>query len=64
MLRRRWIASGLAFGAVVFGVMNYVVVPLSTISKFPAFPVTLLIANLVAMLMFGVIITFFARTPR
>jgi len=60
-LRRRWIASGLAFGAVVFGVMNYMVVPLSAIGKFPAFTVTLFIANLVAMLMFGLIIAFFAR---
>ncbi len=61
MLRRRWIASGLAFGAVVFGVMNYGVAPLSAIGKFPAFTVALFIANLVAMLMFGLIITFFAR---
>jgi hypothetical protein len=64
-LRRRWILAGLAYGAVVFGVMNYVVVPLSAIGEFPTFTLPKFIANLVAMFLFGLIVTFFAsRAPR
>jgi hypothetical protein len=59
-VRSRWILSGLAYGAVVFGVMNYVVVPLSAIGEFPTFTVAKFIANLLAMFLFGLIIAFFA----
>ncbi len=59
--RSRWILSGLAYGAVVFGVMNYVVVPLSAIGEFPTFTVAKFIANLVAMFLFGLIVAFFAN---
>jgi uncharacterized membrane protein YagU involved in acid resistance len=67
-LRRRWWLGGLLAGIVIFLVMNFVVMP------FSAAPVTLheVIArlrpvkaaeNLVAMLVFGLIVAFCARTP-
>jgi hypothetical protein len=58
----RWPVWGVAYGVVVFAVMNYVVVPLSALSKVPHFSVFSFIANLAAMLLFGWIIAFFART--
>lgn len=42
--------------------MNYVVVPLSALGKVPHFSVFSFIANLAAMLLFGWIIAFFARS--
>jgi len=61
VLRTRWIAYGLAYGVPVFLVMNYVVLPLSAWGKAPNFTVTTFAANLLAMLLFGLIIAFFAR---
>ncbi|MET3651381.1 hypothetical protein [Dyella japonica] len=57
----RWPVWGVAYGVVVFAVMNYVVVPLSALSKIPHFTVFSFIANLAAMLLFGWIIAFFVR---
>jgi len=57
----RWPVWGIAYGAVVFAVMNYMVVPLSALAKVPHFTVFGFIANLAAMLLFGWIIAFFAR---
>jgi hypothetical protein len=62
MLKRRWLAAGLAYGVVVFFVMNYAVVPLSAIGRAPHFTLLRFIANLLAMLLFGVIISFVARS--
>lgn len=59
-MRRRWVVAGLAFGPVVFVVMEYVVVPLSAAMK-PHFTVLSLLENLAAMLLFGLIVSFFAR---
>ena len=56
-LRRRWIASGLAYGAVIFAVMNYVVLPLSAINQLPRFTPESFTKNLAAMLAFGLIIS-------
>jgi hypothetical protein len=65
MVRRRWILSGLAYGVVVFVVMNYVVMPLSALGHAPAFTVARFIGNLLAMFLFGLIISHFAsRVPR
>jgi hypothetical protein len=61
ILRRRWIVGGLVYGVVIFFVMNYVVVPLSAWGKWPGFTVEKFAENLVAMLLFGLIIAFFAR---
>jgi hypothetical protein len=61
VLRARWIIGGLAYGVGVFFVMNYVVLPLSAWGKVPTFTAWTFIANLVAMLVFGAIVAFFAR---
>src|SRR5262245_33874335 len=37
VLRRRWITCGLAYGVVIFFVMNYVVMPLSAWARWPGF---------------------------
>lgn|SRR5574337_1966 len=60
--RRYWIVAGIAYGVLVFFVMNYVVVPLSA-APFRAqhFTVSKFIENLLAMVLFGLIIAFFAR---
>lgn len=61
LLRRRWLAAGLAYGVGVFFVMNYVVVPLSAYHAFPHFTAQGFIENMLAMLLFGAIVAFFAR---
>ena len=61
LLTRRWIEAGLAYGVVVFGVMNYVVMPLSRVGKIPTFTPTTFALNLLAMLLFGLIVAFFSR---
>jgi hypothetical protein len=61
-LKRQWLAAGLAYGVVVFVVMNYAVVPLSAIGRIPHFTAMRFVANLLAMLVFGVIIAFLARS--
>jgi uncharacterized membrane protein YagU involved in acid resistance len=62
-LGRRWIAAGLLYGVVVFVVMEYAVVPLSAAAK-PHFTARSLVENLLAMLLFGLIVAFFARGIR
>jgi hypothetical protein len=61
LLRRCWIECGVAYGVVVFFVMNYVVVPLSAWRKVPTFTVASFVENMIAMLLFGVIVTYFVR---
>jgi hypothetical protein len=60
-LLRRWILSGLFYGVIVFFVMNYVVVPLSALKSTPHFTSVKFAANMAAMLLFGLIVAFFAR---
>jgi hypothetical protein len=62
VLRRRWVAAGLSYGVAIFFVMNYVVVPLSAIGRVPHFTAVRFMENLLAMLLFGLIVAFFART--
>jgi len=62
-LARFWIPSGLAYGVVIFAVMNYVVVPLSAWHVVPHFKPSSFVENMLAMLLFGLIIAFFARAP-
>jgi len=62
-LRFRWIAAGVSFGIVVYFVMEYVVVPLSAIGHAPRFHVVSFLENLLAMIVFGLIIAYFARAP-
>jgi hypothetical protein len=63
VLRRRWVVCGLAYGVVVFFVMNYVVVPLSAWGKAPTFTAEKFIENMIAMLLFGLIVAYCARGP-
>jgi hypothetical protein len=58
---RHWIASGLAYGVIIFFVMNYVVVPLSAWKLAPHFTSAKFAANMAAMLVFGLIVAFFSR---
>jgi uncharacterized membrane protein YagU involved in acid resistance len=64
LLKRRWLACGLLYGVVIFLVMNYVVVPLSAWRHWPTFTPAKFLENLAAMLLFGVIVAFFARRVR
>ena len=61
VLRRRWVRFGLAYGVAVFFVMNYVVVPLSAWQTIPHYSVAHFAANMAAMLLFGLIVAYFAR---
>lgn len=65
-LRLRWLAArtvlaGLAYGVVVFVVMNYVVMPLSAWHRINHFTPASLAWNLLAMLVYGLIIAICAR---
>jgi uncharacterized membrane protein YagU involved in acid resistance len=60
-LLRRWILSGLIYGVIIFFVMNYVVVPLSAWKSAPHFTSLKFAENMAAMLLFGLIVAFFAR---
>jgi hypothetical protein len=62
-LAHRWVAAGLGYGVVVFFVMNYVVVPLSAWKRVPHFSLWSFTSNMIAMLLFGLIVAFFARRP-
>ncbi len=55
------IAGGLIYGVVIFFVMNYVVVPLSAWKSMPHFTALKFAENMAAMLLFGLIVAFFAR---
>jgi uncharacterized membrane protein YagU involved in acid resistance len=61
VLRRSWVTCGLAYGVIVFLVMNYVVMPLSAWARWPTFTAVTFAANLLAMLLFGLIVAFFVR---
>ncbi|MGB9429458.1 MAG: hypothetical protein WCC11_06215 [Gammaproteobacteria bacterium] len=69
-MRRRWRSTGIIAGVVIFIVMNYVVVPLSAApfrpelnlhSLLTAFTPYKFVGNLLAMILFGLIIGFFAH---
>jgi hypothetical protein len=65
VLREHWAAAGLAYGVAIFGVMNYIVLPLSRFGHVPHFTTLRFLANLVAMLVFGLIVAAFGRArPR
>jgi len=61
ILRRHWIGGGLAYGVGIFFVMNYVVVPLSAWARWPHFTAARLSENMLAMLLFGLMVAFFAQ---
>jgi hypothetical protein len=59
VLLRRWIAAGIAYGIVVYFVMTFVVVPLSR-AKSGHVTQYSVIANLLAMMLFGLIVAYIA----
>jgi len=59
-LRRRWIGWGVAYGVMIFLVMNYVIVPLSAWHVVPHFSRASFCFNLLAMLLFGLIVAYCA----
>jgi hypothetical protein len=59
-LLRNWIAAGIAYGVVVYFVMTFVVVPLSR-AKSGHVSLTSFIENLLAMILFGLIVAYVAR---
>jgi len=63
-LRRRWVLAGLAAGPVIFTVMEFAVVPLSRAWPKAHFTPVTIVPNLAAMMLFGLIISFFTRTKR
>ena len=60
-LRRLWVVGGLAYGVAIFFVMNYVVVPLSAWMRTPHFTDQTFIENMLAMVLFGLIVSYFAK---
>ncbi len=60
-LGRQWVAGGLLYGVVVYFVMTYVVVPLSAAGFSHGFHLRSFIENMLAMLLFGLIVGFFQR---
>jgi hypothetical protein len=61
ILRKRWIVAGLAYGVPVYFVMTYVVVPLSAVGGGWHFSLPSFVKNLLAMLVFGLIVAACAR---
>lgn len=63
LLSRFWLAAGLTYGVAIFVVMSFVVVPLSNAYPKPhgVPPVDKIVENLLAMLLFGTIVAWFAR---
>ena len=64
VLRSRWLLSGIAYGIPVYFVMEYVVMPLSAWHRVPKFSPVPFAENLLAMMVFGLIIAFFASKTR
>jgi hypothetical protein len=61
VLKRHWVTVGLASGPVIYFVMNYIVLPLSAIGHAPRFRLVHFMEDIVAMMLFGLTIAFFAR---
>lgn len=59
-LLQRWVAAGIAYGVVVYFVMTFVVVPLSR-AKSGHVSWTSFAENLLAMIVFGLIVAYIAR---
>ncbi len=63
-LRRSWLLFGILYGIPVYFVMEYVVVPLSAWHRAPKFVPILFAENMLAMMVFGVVIAWFASRTR
>jgi uncharacterized membrane protein YagU involved in acid resistance len=64
LLNRSWVLGGVLYGFAIFFVMNYVVVPLSAAVPKPVLTPQTFAENLLAMIVFGLIIAFFAHRSR
>jgi uncharacterized membrane protein YagU involved in acid resistance len=60
VLRRQWLLCGIAYGVPVYFVMTYVVVPLSAWHRVAKFSLVPSAENLAAMMVFGLIVAYFA----
>jgi hypothetical protein len=56
-LARRWVTAGCLYGVITFIVMDYIVVPLSASRTQPHFSAPWFVKNMIAMLLFGLIIS-------
>jgi uncharacterized membrane protein YagU involved in acid resistance len=63
-LRRSWLLFGILYGIPVYFVMEYVVVPLSAWHRVPKFAPIPFAENMLAMMVFGVIVAWFASRTR
>ncbi len=63
-LRQHWLVSGIAYGVPVYFVMEYVVLPLSAWHRSPKFSAVPFCENMAAMMVFGVIVAWFASRIR
>lgn len=61
ILRKQWWAAGLAYGVPVFVVMEFVVLRFSALHATPHFTTDSLVKNVIAMMVFGLIIAGVAR---
>jgi hypothetical protein len=59
-LRRQWLLWGILYGIPVYFVMTYVVVPLSAWHRVAKFSLVPFAENMAAMMVFGLIVAFFA----
>jgi uncharacterized membrane protein YagU involved in acid resistance len=59
-LRQNWWLAGIAYGVPVYFTMEYVVVPLSAWHRWPKFAAVPFAENMAAMMVFGLIVAFFA----
>jgi hypothetical protein len=64
VLRRRWVIFGLLYGVGIYIVMNFVVVPLSALHAWPHLTVRGVALNGLAMLLFGLIVSYFTQRSR
>ena len=53
VLTRRWLVSGLLFGIVAYGVMTWLVIPLSALPNVPGDPVLIALSLFIHMAVFG-----------
>lgn len=63
-MHRDWRVTGVTYGVVVYFVMSYVVLPLSALHRVPPFELQGFILNMLAMLVFGLIIAYFTQRSR
>jgi uncharacterized membrane protein YagU involved in acid resistance len=61
LLTQRWVVFGLLYGVGIFVVMNYVVMPLSAWGHASHFTMQKFLENLAAMLLFGLIVSYFTQ---